>query len=404
MNKFLKLAASIAVMGTSATFSTASRAAVDYMNFQLPQLYAAYGDGFSFGLAVSCSQFGFQNNSSCPWYVESSPGQIDQLTVGATGASGVPITTNFANMDNAYSTPSGRSGSTFFRTGGLTYLGTAYPETDPGGAGQFTGDRADSWDARLDAFQNYLGQSKAPVFFFNNNQTNSGGASNQTLAIWAKVWITGPGDTVLGVFDFTNNMGDYRSAPDGGGVVFGDPTAYTSTGLTGVNANPRADATGTDYVLAGGQNCLTAGTPLTGGGMLVSCDDPLADRTINNNLGANQAAYAVVFPELSALMAQLNALSNLPVGDPNRINLSDYALHADFRMGCDPTLTFSGDSLFAGATAGCTGKDLNSGYEQIFIGAYRTPGNQTPEPETLALLGLAIAGIGFARRSIRKQH
>ena len=30
MNKFLKLAASIAVMGTSATFSTASRAAVDY--------------------------------------------------------------------------------------------------------------------------------------------------------------------------------------------------------------------------------------------------------------------------------------------------------------------------------------------------------------------------------------
>jgi hypothetical protein len=73
-------------------------------------------------------------------------------------------------------------------------------------------------------------------------------------------------------------------------------------------------------------------------------------------------------------------------------------------MGCDPTLTFSGDSLFAGATAGCTGKDLNSGYEQIFIGAYRTPGNQTPEPETLALLGLAIAGIGFARRSIRKQH
>ena len=87
------------------------------------------------------------------------------------------------------------------------------------------------------------------MFFFNNNQENSGGAANQTLAIWAKDWITGPGDTVLGVFDFTNNMGDYRSAPDGGGVVFGDPTAYTSTGLTGVNANPRADATGTDYVL-----------------------------------------------------------------------------------------------------------------------------------------------------------
>lgn len=389
----MKIAASVAVMGSGVTFAPASHAAVDYMNFQLPALYAAYGDGLSFGLAVSCSQFGYANNSSCPWFVQSSPGQIDQLVVGATGASGQPVTTNFPNMDNAYSTPSGVSGATFFRTGGLTYNGVTYPNTDPGGAGQFLGDKANSWDARLDAFQGYLGAGKAPVFFFNNNQTNSGGAADQTLAIWAKVWITDANDNVVGVFDFTNNMGKYRSAPEGGGVVFGDPTAYTSSGLTGVNANPRADSTGTDYVLAGGQNCLTAGTPLTGGGNLVSCSDPTADRTINNNLGANQAAYAVVFPELSALMASLAQVGNL----------QNYSLHADFRMGCDPTLTFSGDSLFAGATAGCTGKDLNSGYEQIFVGAYTLP-NRTPEPATLALLGLAVAGLGFARRSIRTQR
>ena len=48
--------------------------------------------------------------------VNSTPGQISDCIVVATGASGQPVTTNFAGMDNAYATPSGTGGPTYFRS------------------------------------------------------------------------------------------------------------------------------------------------------------------------------------------------------------------------------------------------------------------------------------------------
>src|SRR5258707_1109777 len=69
---------------------------------------ATFGDGVAYALPV----LGID--------VQSSPGQIDDCIVVATGANGTGVTTNFAGMDNAYSTPNGTGGSPYFRTGDPT--------------------------------------------------------------------------------------------------------------------------------------------------------------------------------------------------------------------------------------------------------------------------------------------
>lgn len=67
-------------------------------------------------------------------------------------------------------------------------------------------------------------------------------------------------------------------------------------------------------------------------------------------------------------------------------------------MGCDPAL-FGSDAnaaICSGSDIGY-GKNLNNGYEQIFIGKASTVVN-LPEPATVALLGLGLLGLGLARR------
>jgi hypothetical protein len=137
-------------------------------------------------------------------------------------------------------------------------------------------------------------------------------------------------------------------------------------------------------VRALGQVCLNGpvgiGTPVPcdgSGGAVVA--------TVNHNLGANEVANAIVFPEI-------NTILGLP-------NFGGYdLLSADIRMGCNPA-TITGGVCPAGSI-------LNNGFEQIFIGQLSTtpgPPGIIPEPGTLALLGLGLlaAGLGGVKRRLK---
>lgn len=149
----------------------------------------------------------------------------------------------------------------------------------------------------------------------------------------------------------------------------------------------------TDYVLSGGQICVINQVVVGFGNVPVpvACDTTGASAPINHNLGANEAAYAILFPELNDVIAGL--------GDG-----AGYSLHLDVRLGCQAYtgINSQGSALtnsIACGTYNGWGTSLNNGYEQIFIASTtRTPPNTNPEPGMLALMGVGMIGLAALRR------
>src|SRR5262249_20522970 len=116
-----------------------------------------YGD-----FNVVSLQFADTATGTDSYLVQSGPGQLHPADVIGTGPNGC----NFANcstpgVDDPYPTPAG-STPTYFATGDVL-------TPDPGGAGQFTGDAANSWDIRTSVLTAMLGGQNA-VFYFNLNE------------------------------------------------------------------------------------------------------------------------------------------------------------------------------------------------------------------------------------------
>src|SRR5690349_21091438 len=167
MKYHVKLLIALAAGGLSLAGN--ALAAGDPSDFVLPNQFVQYGDAQSYALQVFCDVGGLKK-SNCPFFVQSSAGQIMDLVNPAHDTNNGGAIDNPLNMDNAYSTPSGdpqHPSNPFFRPNdtGATLQGV--PVNGNGTDGTVQNNGTTTWDTSVAALNTFLAGtagSGGPVF------------------------------------------------------------------------------------------------------------------------------------------------------------------------------------------------------------------------------------------------
>ncbi|MGD8325635.1 MAG: PEP-CTERM sorting domain-containing protein [Sphingomonadales bacterium] len=282
-----------------------------------------------------------ETNQLGDYEVQSTPGIIKDLVVIATGSGGTPVNENYEGMDNALQTPNMAMGDETFYT---------QPSNEPDQVAPFPTDNNGTWDAEIDALRTFLDGGEL-LIFFNLNENNQEGAvldAAQDILVYAEVTLVDV-DMVLPDMTFTLNG------------INPDPVLNT---FTNFGTFDFGDGDVDDVAQVHGEICVnTATTSLIRLGPCEMGDGPDA-ATINQNLGADRAAFALTNSTLSDILNDMGTLYDV--------------LRLDFRMG-----------------------ELSDGFEQLFLTTIER-GVPVPEPGTLGMLGLGLAGLGIGLRRRRR--
>ena len=306
-----------------------------------------FGDFSVYSLALLAAQTNYANtgnflippfNTQDPYYVKSTPGElgIDGYIVYGTAPGNLGVTVNGDGtlIDNAQNQPTGAGSHPPFVVDATT-------ETTP----TFPGDLNTSWDGTLSAIRTELGAGSTSggqfVIYFNLNETGTNGLDGIDLLTWFHVTLH-DSDGILA----DKNYYLYGGNPNG----IGTATAGATPNI--------ADNTDPNWVYVHGTICVSPSAGFLHFGPCTATEKTdLKASDVNQNLGADNAAFAVFNQELSNLV--LN---------------SGYDI-------------IRGNWQFS---------NIDNGFEQQFSAL--APFQQTiPEPGSLLLLGLGLAALTLVR-------